>query len=179
MAKVKKNVILEGLRGRVGNLVFRQYGAQTVVSALPQHDPRRVPTPGEAAQRARIQEAAARAKLILAEEAGRAYYEAARQRLGKRSAYHTAIHDYFGAPEVLSAVLQDAGLQIRVRDNVGVREVRVQVGDESGLAMPLMPEPCDLWAYALRREGPWAVLVEAEDGMGQVGVWEGEVELED
>jgi len=35
MAKVKQNAILEGLRGRVGNLVFRQYGDQTVVCAMP------------------------------------------------------------------------------------------------------------------------------------------------
>lgn len=49
MAKVKKNVVIEGLSGRIGNLVFRLYGDQTVVSSMPVHDPKREPTPGEAA----------------------------------------------------------------------------------------------------------------------------------
>ena len=175
MAKVTKNAILEGLSGRVGNLVFRQYGNQTVVSKLPTHDPKRVPTPDEAAQQARIKEAAARAKTVLATEAGRAYYEAAWQRLGKRSAYHTAIHDYFGVPEVLAVRWQEGRLYIQVRNNVGVPVVRVQVGSESGEAESMEAAPCGLWRYALAGEVPRVMRVEAEDGMGNVGVWEGEV----
>ena len=66
MAKVKKNVIIEGLSGRVGNLVFKQYGDKTVVCKWPEHDPNRIPTPGEARQRKRIKEAAAMAKSVLA-----------------------------------------------------------------------------------------------------------------
>jgi hypothetical protein len=178
MAKVKQNAILEGLRGRVGNLVFRQYGDQTVVSAMPVHNPQREPTPGEAAQQARIKEAAVRAKLVLADEAGQAYYETARRRLEKRSAYHTAIHDYFGGPEVLAVRWQEGELIIQVRDNVGVRAVRVQVGEESGLAELLEDEPCGLWGYALSGAGPWVVRVEAEDGMGNVGAQEGELKRE-
>ena len=175
MAKVTKNAILEGLRGQVGDLVFRQYGERTVVSQRPVHNPKRIPTPGEAAQQARIKEAAVRAKAILATEAGRAYYEAARQRLGKRSAYHTAIHDYFGVPKVVAAVWQAGALLIQVRDNVGVQEVRVQVGEEDGEAEPLEETPCGLWQYTLAGNGPWEVRVEAEDGMGNVDVWVGEI----
>jgi hypothetical protein len=62
MAKVKKNAIVEELSGRVGKLVFKQYGDKTVVCKWPEHDPDRTPTPGEACQRSRIKEAAARAK---------------------------------------------------------------------------------------------------------------------
>ncbi len=51
--------------------------------------------PGKAAQQKRIKEEAARAKMILANEAGQGYYEAEQRRLGKRNAYHTAIYDYF------------------------------------------------------------------------------------
>jgi len=75
MAKVKKNPVIEGLSGGVGKLVFKQYGDKTVVCKWPEHDPNRQPTAGEARQRGRIQEAAARAKAVLATETGKAYYE--------------------------------------------------------------------------------------------------------
>ncbi len=177
MAKVKKNVLIEGLSGRVGNLVFRQYGDQTVVSRMPTHDPKRVPTPGEAAQQARIQQAASLAKSILAKEDGNAYYQGARLRLGKRSAYHTAIHDYFGVPEILDVTVgADRDLRIQVQDNVGVRMVRVQVEGQKGMAEPQQEDPCNLWRYALSGEGPWQIQVQAEDGMGQVGSWQGLLE---
>jgi len=51
--------------------------------------------PGKAAQQKRIKEEAARAKRILADEAGQGYYEAVQRRLGKRNTCHTAIYDYF------------------------------------------------------------------------------------
>jgi hypothetical protein len=171
MAKVKKKAVLEGLRGQVGELVFRQYGDRTVVSQRPVHNPRRVPTSEEAAQQARIKEAATRAKAILATGAGRAYYKAARQRLGKHSAYHATIHDYFGVPEVLAVDWQAGALLIQVQDNVGVREVRVLVGSEGGLAEPMEDTPYGLWQYPLAGGGPWVVRVEVEDGMGNVGEW--------
>ncbi len=182
MAKVKKNAIIEGLSGKVGNLVFRQFGNQTVVSKMPTHDPKRVPTPGEAAQRKRIQDSAALAKLILESEEGQAYYQAARQRLGKRSAYHTAIHDFFGKPEVLNVAVDDDGdykLNIQVWDNVGVRKIRVQVDEESGFAEPQDEQPSNLWCYSLRGTGPWQVQIQAEDGMQRMGVWQGVVKLQD
>ena len=81
MATVKKNPVIEGLSGGVGKLVFKQYGDKTVVCQWPEHDPNRQPTAGEARQRGRIKEAAARAKAVLVTETGKAYYEAARKRL--------------------------------------------------------------------------------------------------
>jgi hypothetical protein len=177
MAKVKKNVIIEGLSGRIGDLVFRQYGDQTVVSKRPTHDPARIPTPGEAQQQARIKQAAALAKARLAKPEGQAYYQAARQRLNKRSAYHTAIYDFFGVPAIVAVEgTQDGSLHIRVQDNVGVCKVRVQVGDMQGKAQPQEEVPCNWWIYPLNGAGPWVVRVWAEDGMGNVGTWEGEID---
>ncbi len=138
MATVKKNPVIEGLSGGVGKLVFKQYGDKTVVCAWPEHDPNRQPTAGEARQRGRIKEAAARAKAVLATEAGQAYYGAARKRLGKHSAYHTAVFDFFDAPQVLHVDWgADGVLLIRVWDNVGVKAVRVLLDGEVGLADPV------------------------------------------
>ena len=175
MATVKKNVIIEGLSGRVGKLVFKQYGEKTVVCKWPEHDPDRTPTPGEARQRGRIKEAAARAKSILATEAGQAYYQAARERLGKHSAYHTAVHDYFGAPSIKAVEREgDGQLLIQVYDNVGVREVRVIIGGEAAAAQPLEETPCLMWGYPLEEGNPGdAITIEAEDWIGHVARWEG------
>jgi hypothetical protein len=108
MATVKKDPVIEGLSGGVGKLVFKQYGDKTVVCVWPEHDPNRQPTAGEARQRGRIKAAAARAKAVLATEQGQAYYGAARKRLGKHSAYHTTVYDFFGAPQVLHVDWKEA-----------------------------------------------------------------------
>lgn len=176
MAKVKKNVIIEGLSGRVGNLLFKQYGDKTVVTKWPEHDPDRKPTPGEARQRGRIREAAAMAKSVLATDDGRAYYQAARQRLGKHSAYHTAVFDFFGMPEVMSVLMsEDGDLLIRTQDNVGVRQVQVEVDSVRGLAEPLEDEPCTTWRYPLSGNPPTLLRIYAEDGMNNLGIWEGDI----
>jgi len=176
MATVQKNVLLEGLSGQIGELVLKNYGDKIVLSRRPVHDPKRTPKPGEAQQRERIREAAALARATLATAEGEAYYQAARRRLGKHSAYHTAVHDFFGAPEVMRVRLMDGGeLLIEVRDNVGVRQVTVAVDGEQGAAEPVGGEPWRLWRWLLSGAGPWAVEVRAVDGMGNVGEWQGQV----
>ena len=175
MAKVKKNAVVEELSGRVGKLVFKQYGDKTVVCKWPEHDPDRTPTPGEARQHSRIKQAAARAKSMLATEAGQAYYQAARKRLGKHSAYHTAVHDFFGAPSIEAVDHDGKGrLLIQVYDNVGVREVRVVTSGEAAAAQPLEESPCALWAYQLEAGvSGEKITIEAEDWIGNVTRWDG------
>lgn len=173
MAKVKKNPVIEGLSGGVGNLLFKQYGDKTVVCKWPDHDPKRTPTAGEARQRGRIQAAAARAKFVLATEEGRAYYEAARKRLRKHSAYHAAVYDFFDAPTVLSVDLSaNDALLIQVWDNVGVKAVRVEVEGEVGQADSVDGLPGGLWRFGLDGRNAAAARIFAEDGMGNVGTWE-------
>lgn len=174
MAKVTKNVLIEGLSGRIGNLVFRQYGDKTVVSARPRHDPKRVPTPGEAQHRKRIQEAAAIAKSVLGTDDGQTYYHAARLRLDKRSAYHTAIFDFFGEPQVKNVQREAEGsLMIQVSDNVGVRKVSVRLAGIEEQATPIESEPCSLWRWESGKPGDIEVVIRAEDGMGKIGEWQG------
>ncbi len=115
---------------------------------------------------------------MLATEGGQAYYQAARKRLGQRSAYHTAVFDFFGAPEVTAVRWEGTGdLRIQVRDNVGVRRVTVAIDDQTHAAEPLPqgPEPADVRHCQLAGDGPWTVRVRAEDGMGNIGEWAGVV----
>ena len=170
MATVKKNPVIEGLSGGVGKLVFKQYREKTVVCAWPEHDPNRQPTAGEAHQRGRIKAAAAQAKAILATEEGQAYYAAARKRLGKHSAYHTAVFDFFDAPQVLHVEWgADARLLIRVWDNVGVKAVRVLLDGEVGLADPVDDPPGEWWRFVVGGRPRAQVEIIAEDWMGNVG----------
>ena len=136
-----------------------------------------MPTPGEQRQRDRIKEAATMAKSVLATEDGQAYYQAARKRLGKHSAYHTAVYDFFETPEVIVMRMgNDGELLIQVQDNVGVQEVRVAIDGESGLAEPQEDAPCSLWQYPVNGNGPRMVQVWAEDWMGNVGIWKQSIE---
>ena len=170
MATVKKNPVIEGLSGGVGKLVLKQYGDKTVVCKWPEHDPNRQPTAAEARQRGRIKEAAARAKAILATEEGKAYYGAARKRLGKQSAYHTAVFDFFDAPQVLHVDWgADDVLLMRVWDNVGVKVVRVLLDGEVGLANPVDESPSEWWRFAVGARSVAQVQIFAEDWMGNVG----------
>ncbi len=90
------------------------------------------------------------AKSVLATDEENAYYQAAQQRLGKHSAYHTAVFDFFGIPEIVSVRMsEDRNLLILVQDNVRVRYVRVETDSSNGLAEPLENEPCSIWRYLL------------------------------
>jgi hypothetical protein len=118
------------------------------------------------------------AKSILATEEGQAYYQAARKRLGKHSAYHSAIYDYFGVPEIVTVNLgADHNLLIQVSDNVGVREVRIEIDGDIGLAEPLEEAPCNLWRYLTGDTLNRQIQIFAEDWMKNVGKWEGDLDL--
>ncbi len=63
MARVGKNVVIEGLRGSLGNVVFKQgKGGQTIVCKRPDFGPNRVFSGAQKAQQGRFREAAAWAK---------------------------------------------------------------------------------------------------------------------
>ncbi|MFH1634957.1 MAG: hypothetical protein ABIG63_13260 [Chloroflexota bacterium] len=80
----------------------------------------------------------------------------------------------FGIPEVVEVRLGAGGeLVIQVQDNVGVRQLRVETDGDSGLAEPMVDEPCSLWRWQLNGIGPWQVQVRAEDGTGNFGEWQG------
>jgi hypothetical protein len=72
MARVK-NSPLEGLRGTLGDLVFRTWGGKTFVHLKPQKPVR--PTAAQKATRIRFRQASVRAKEMLANPDARDHYE--------------------------------------------------------------------------------------------------------
>lgn len=68
MAKVKLNPILEQIRGKVGDLVFKRYGEEVVISRPPDFEGREW-TEAQLAARERFRQAALYGKIVMADPA--------------------------------------------------------------------------------------------------------------
>ena len=97
MAKINKNIIIEGLSGSLGGQLVIQYGkgGMTIVRTRPRPS-NKPPTEAQLEARARFQEAAAYAKDSKDEAA---YIEQAEGT--SQSSYNVAIADWYHSPEVV------------------------------------------------------------------------------
>lgn len=131
MAKVRKNVLIEGLSGMVADqLVFKQDQAgRTIVSIRPHYDEDREFTATQLAHQERFQEATAYAKDAIQTET--VYAEEAEGTA--KNAYNVAVADWFHPPEVdeidLDGYTGDVGEVIRakVNDDLQVEAVSVVI----------------------------------------------------
>lgn len=150
MARVKLNPILEQLSGKVGDLVFRKYGDDTVISRKP--GPSGFPpTPGQVAQRARFRDASFYGRMALANTDDRAFYEAVAARR-RQPLFSVIVEDFLKPPVVdevdAAAYAGSTGepILIRAHDDVEVTGVTVTLFDgdtelESG------PATIDEWRW--------------------------------
>ncbi len=136
MAKVKLNPILEGIRGQVGDLVFKRYGDETVISRKP--DLSGVPpTEAQLAQRKRFSEAALYGKMVMADPDTKALYEEAAKKKGK-PIFSLTVADFFHAPTVdevdMSGYTGAVGdeIAIRAHDDFDVAGVSIVLADAGG-----------------------------------------------
>ena len=166
MAKVKNNLITEGLSGKLNKrLVFRQMrDGSTVLCTTPDFSSR-VFSQEQLTHQERFKEASAYAKA--AAKTHPLYAELA-ARLHK-PAYNIALSDWFYGPVIHEVSRQAAHISIYVTDNVKVTSVRVTILDEQGQAQAngqavLVKD--NLWEYETLAEGN--MLVEAFDLPGNV-----------
>ncbi len=139
MATVRRNMVIEGIGGMLGNqLIFkRDKAGRTIISIKPRFDENREFTPAHLTQQERFQEAAAYAKDVAQTEP--VYAEKAAGTA--KSAYNVAIADWFHSPEVDEIDLSDytgqAGQVIRakVADDVQVTQVSVVIATEAGVVV--------------------------------------------
>lgn len=128
MAKVRNNVILEGLSGSIGNLVFRQMpDGSTRVSAKPDFS-QRVFSREQKEHQDRFKQAVAYAR-----QAARTqpiYAELAEGTT--KNAYNIALSDWFNPPVIHDIKRKDGRIQVWASDNVRVTEVGVKIVDEAG-----------------------------------------------
>ena len=165
MAKVAKNVLVRGISGSIGDLVFRQMkDGSTWVSATPDFSHRKF-SKGQQSHQSRFKEAASYAR-------GAARVQPLYAQLAKgttKNAYNIALSDWFNPPVIHRLERREGRILIDASDNVLVTKVRVTVWDEEGKtleqgeAVQQGPKTA-WWEYVTHAEG--RVLAEAWDLAG-------------
>lgn len=165
MAKVKKNLVIQGISGGIGGLVIRQMpDGSTYVSGKPDFSRRKF-SGEQKKHQGRFQEAAAYAR-----EAARSQPIYAKLAKGTgKSPYNFALSDWFRPPAIHSLVRKGGAIQVRASDNVMVTRVEVAIRDEAGNMLAkgaAIQTGEDLWEFVTNAEGK--VTVKAWDLAGNV-----------
>lgn len=165
MAKVKKNEILRGISGGIGNLVFREMpDGSTYISARPDFSGR-IFSEGQKQYESRFQQAAAYAR-----EAAKSqpiYAELARGTI--KSAYNFALSDWFNPPVIHHIERRDGLIRVEATDTVTVTKVVLTILDEQGNVIEkgdALKVDERWWEYVSSAQGK--VLAEAWDLAGNV-----------
>lgn len=160
MARVTGNSLLRGVSGKIGSLVIRQVGDQTIVSAAEGPGPRAPRSPKQQAQLDRMYRAQLYAKAQMLDPDAKARYATGID-ARRTSAYTVAVADYLNAPTITRVDLSgyrgrpgDA-LQIWATDDFAVTAVHVRILStpdgpevESG---PALLQPDASWRYLVQR----------------------------
>lgn len=185
MAKAKLNPILEQVRGKVGDLVFKRYEDETVISRKPDMEGVE-PTAAQTAARERFRQAALYGKMVMADPAAKAIYEEEAKGRGQ-PVFSLTVADFFNAPSVdevdLSAYAGRVGdaIAIRAHDDFDVTAVSVAVTKADGSAVEEgaateTPANSGRWVYTATAVVPTGtsvrIAVTATDRPGHAGVKE-------
>lgn len=139
MAKVQLNPVMEGIRGSIGDLVFKHYGEEVIVGRKPDRGGQ-PPTTGQQQVRNQFKLATVYGKAVLADPVAKALYEPVAQGKGIH-VFALTIADFFHAPVVdeidLSAYTGQPGGTIRIRasDDFQVTSVEVAIRMPDGTAL--------------------------------------------
>ncbi len=165
MAKAIRNAILQGIKGNMGELVFRQMSdGSTRISSKPDFS-RREFSQGQKSHQSRFKEAAAYARY--AAQTQPVYAELAKGTV--RTPYNWALADWFHPPVIHSLEREGDVIRVHATDNVQVAKVAVSVLDEEGNVIEKVEgikREGDWWEAACVSEGK--VLAEAWDLAGNV-----------
>jgi hypothetical protein len=136
MAKVRLNPILEQVRGKVGDLVFKRSGDEVVI-ARKQDFSNREPSEAQLAVQARFRQAALYGKLVMADPDTKKLYEDAAKAKGQ-PLFSLTMADFFHAPSVDEVDLARYGgrigdpIIILAHDDFAVSAVQVALNDAAG-----------------------------------------------
>ena len=128
MAKVIKNVAVQGLSGSIGNMVFRQMpDGSTRVSRKPDFSRRKF-SQGQKEHQSRFQQAAGYAR-----DAAKMYPIYAELARGTtKNAYNWALSDWFDPPVIHCIERGDGLIRVQAMDNVMVTKVQVRIVNAVG-----------------------------------------------
>lgn len=176
MAKLRKNIIIQGLSGSLGDqLVIKQDKAgRTIISASPTFNENRTFSEAQLERQEKFREAIAYAKDAKTEEV---YQDKAAGT--PQSAYNVAMADWFHAPEIHEIDIENwhgqAGQVIRIRamDDVKVTLVSVVITDENGTVVEqglAQAAEGSWWTYTATAAAPEnaRIVVSARDLPGHI-----------
>jgi hypothetical protein len=174
MTKVILNGTIKGLRGRIGNLIFRQLpdGTTLMTEAPPKKNSRqkkRAKLKRSAAQNehnSRFRDAIFYAK---GSQTQPVYVELAAV-TPMKTAYNFALSDWFSAPEIHCIECRKGRIRVQVTDNVMVAKVQVTLLDESSSVLEKgegVRGKKNWWEYAPQTAGK-TIVAEAWDLPGNV-----------
>jgi len=133
--KTFRNIVTDGLSGRIKQLVFRQWQGQTVVASAP--SPSNIPATADQLEiQQTFKEAVIYAKAILTDAAAKLAYKAKAKR--GQSAFNVALRDFFKPPVIesidKSSYTAQAGsfLSAQVTDDFQVASVEVRIENAGG-----------------------------------------------
>jgi len=129
MPKVRKNLVVNGLSGMLGDqVVFRHMrDGSTVVASKPDFSRRKF-SEEQVTHQSRFREAVMYARM--AAKTQPIYTELAAGTM--KNAYNIALSDWFNAPVIHEATREAGVVRVRASDNVKVARVQVTVLDEGG-----------------------------------------------
>jgi hypothetical protein len=174
MTRVIFNGTIKGLRGRIGNLIFKQLpDGTTLMTQAParknSRQRKRAKLKRSVAQNehnSRFREAIFYAK---ASQTHTVYTELAGV-TPMKTAYNFALSDWFNAPEIHCIERKKGHIRVQASDNVMVTRVQVTLLDEAGSVLEkgeAVRGKRNWWEYAPQTEGN-TIIVEAWDLPGNV-----------
>lgn len=167
MAKVVMNELMKALKGKLGDLVYRQMRDGSVVVSLSPDFSRRKFSKAQKDHQSRFKEASTYARF--AAKAQPIYAELARGTL--KTAYNIALSDWFNPPVIHQIEWSDGQIRLEARDDVLVTRVQVTVLDETGAVLEkgeAIRCDGDWWEFASHARGTM-IIAEAWDLPGHVG----------
>ena len=137
MAETKNNIVTRGLRGIIGKqIVFKQYGNRTIVSALPDMS-RVVKSKKQKAENSKFSDAMAYARAQMADPISKTEYKAKAK--GMQRAHNVAITDYYTSPQIkevhIDRLETDRILLIHAIDDFKVVRVTAEIYDADGVLL--------------------------------------------
>lgn len=166
MAKVKKNIVLEGISGKLGiQLVFRHLRDGRTIVCVPPDFSNRVLSTAQTAHQTKF-----KAGTIYAKEASKVEPLYSQLAAGTpRNAYNVALADYMHPPVIHQIKQEGARLKIQASDTVLVTAVSVTLLDVDGTILEkgeAQQRDADWWEYV--PQGTGKISVEARYLAGNV-----------
>ncbi|WP_440133388.1 hypothetical protein [Chitinophaga sancti] len=130
MAIVKDSILLQAVRGSLGNEITIYERNGQIIIAKKRGPSKNKPTPKQLEARYKMRIAAAYAKVIIQDPELKAYYKSLAG--PGQNAYNMAVKDAYRAPEIQNIKLENMDVVVTTKDEFRVAEVQIQVKDNEG-----------------------------------------------